>query len=206
MQLSFTIPLHYFSIHCGLYHFCYWRWQAWGFMSFQLFQCCSNLIKPDAICWSFFNSILYSVIPFILLIHQLFHVLLSWIFNPFLVCNHFIRYCFQTVWPRYILSIFYCLLCYSKISLGCLGLFKSLAHFFCFFPFSKEITLFSFCLLFLYSFHVSVNFSFFQFAYFFFLSLTASATSSFHHHVSLWLHGPFDHSHMTCAVLFPSVQ
>jgi len=55
--------------------------------------------------------------------------------------------------------------------------FKSLAHSFCFFPFAKEITLFAFCLLFLYSFHASVNF-FFQFPYFFFFSLTASATHS----------------------------
>ena len=29
---------------------------------------------------------------------------------------------------------------------------------------------------------------------------TASATSSFHHHVSLCLHGPFDNPHVACAV------
>jgi len=34
------------------------------------------------ICWSF-NTILYSMTAFILFIHQLFHVLLPWIFNPF---------------------------------------------------------------------------------------------------------------------------
>jgi len=34
----------------------------------------------------------------------------------------------------------------------------------------------------------------------FFFSLTASATSSFQHHVSLWLHGPSDNPHVTCAV------
>jgi len=43
---------------------------------------------------------------------------------------------------------------------------------------------------------------FFQFPYFFFFSLTTSATSSFHYHVSLCLHGPFDVQvqHVTCAV------
>jgi len=75
-----------------------------GFMSFHLFQCCSNFIDPDAICWSFFNSGRYCMIPFILFIHQLFHVLLSWIFSPFLVYDHFARYSFQTVWPHYTLS------------------------------------------------------------------------------------------------------
>ena len=58
----------------------------------------------------------------------------------------------------------------------------------------------AFCLLFLYSYHSSVKFSFFQFPYFIFFSLTASATSSFHHHVSLCLQGPFDNPHMICAV------
>jgi len=43
------------------------------------------------------------------------------------------------------------------------GSFKSLAHLFCFFPFAMEITLFAFCLLFLYPFHASVNFSFSNF-------------------------------------------
>jgi len=58
-------------------------------MSFHLFQCCSNFIDPDTICWSFFNSSRYSMIPLILFIHQLFHVFLPWIFNSFLVYNHF---------------------------------------------------------------------------------------------------------------------
>jgi len=82
-----------------------------------------------------------------------------------------------------------------------LGSFKSLAYSFCFFPFAKEITLFVFCLLFLYSFQASVDF-FFKFPYFSFFSLTALATSSFHfhHHVFLCLHGPFDNRHVTCAV------
>jgi len=65
-------------------------------------------------CWSFFNPSRYPMIPFILFIHQLFHVLLPWIFNPFLVNNHFTRYSFQTIWPCYILSFFYYLLCYLK--------------------------------------------------------------------------------------------
>jgi len=47
-------------------------------------QCCSNFIDPDAICWSFFNSSWYLMIPFIFFIHQFFHVLLPLIFNPFL--------------------------------------------------------------------------------------------------------------------------
>jgi len=88
----------------------------------------------------------------------------------------------------------------QKNSFWWLGLFKLLAHSFCFFPFAKEIILFAFCLLSLDSFHVTVNFSFFQFPYFFFFPLTASVTSSFHHHVSLWLQGPFDKTHVTCAV------
>jgi len=56
----------------------------------------------------------YSIIPFIVFIHQLFNVLLPWIFNPFLVYNYFTGYSFQTVWRRYILSFFCHLLCYSK--------------------------------------------------------------------------------------------
>jgi len=77
-----------------------------------------------------------------------------------------------------------------------LGSFKSHAHSFCFFPFAMEITLFAFWLLFLYSFHASVDFSFPSF----FFSLTASASSSFHHHVSLCLHGPFHNPHVSCPV------
>jgi len=45
-----------------------------------------------------------------------------------------------------------------KISFCWSGSFKSRAHSFCFFCFAKEITLFAFCLLFLYSFHACVNF------------------------------------------------
>jgi len=145
-----------------------------------------------------FNSSRYSMIPLILFIHQLFHVFLPWIFNPFLIYNHFNRYSFQTVWPCYILSFTICF-AIQKISFWWLGSFKSLANSFCFFPFAKEITHFAFCLLFLHSFHASVDFSFFQFPYFFFFTLTASATSSFHYHVSL-CHGPFDNPDVTCAV------
>ena len=39
-----------------------------------------------------------------------------------------------------------------------------------------------------------------QLPYFFFFSLTASEASSFHHHVSLCLHGPFDNPHVFCSV------
>ena len=38
-----------------------------------LFQCYRNFIDPDAVCWSLFNSSRYSMIPFILFIHQLFN-------------------------------------------------------------------------------------------------------------------------------------
>ena len=55
-------------------------------------------------------------------------------------------------------------------------------------------------LLFLYSILASFVLSFFHFQYFIFLFLTASATSSFHHHVSLCLGGPFVIPHMSCAV------
>ena len=65
---------------------------------------------------------------------------------------------------------------------------------------SAEITLFAFCLPFFYSFCASFLFSFFHFPYCIFFSLTASATSSFHHRVSLCLHGPFDIPHMSWAV------
>jgi len=117
-------------------------------------------------------------------IHQLFHVLLPWNVNPFLVYYHFSWYTFQRVGPRYILSFFYSLLCYSKYFILMVRSFKSLLHSFCFFPFAKEITLFAFCLLFLYSFHAFVDCSFFPVSVLFFYSLTASATSSFHQHVS----------------------
>jgi len=53
--------------------------------------------------------------------------------------------------------------------------------------------------LFLYSFRALLSFLFPFFKYFFFFSLSASATSSFHHHVSLCLHGPFDNPHVRCA-------
>jgi len=43
----------------------------------------------------FFNSRRYSMIPFILSIHQLLHVLLPRIFNRFLGYNQFARYSFQ---------------------------------------------------------------------------------------------------------------
>jgi len=48
--------------------------------------------------------------------------------------------------------------------------------------------------------HASFKFSLLHFLYFIFFSLTASATSSFHHHVSSCLQGPFDIPHMCCAV------
>jgi len=57
----------------------------------------------------------------------------------------------------------------SPQSYSCwLGLFKPLAHSFCFFRFAKEITLFVFWLLFLYSFQAS-DFSFFPISIFFLL-------------------------------------
>jgi len=87
-----------------------------------------------------------------------------------------------------------------KISFCWLGSFRSLAISLCFFPFANKITFFVFCLLFWYSSHASVDFSLLQFPYFFFFSLTASAISSFHHHVSLCLHAPFDNPHVTCTV------
>jgi len=95
------------------------------------------------------------MIPFIFFIHQLFHVLLPWIFNPFLAYYHITWYTFQTVSPRYILPFSICF-AIRKISFCWLGSFKSLAHSFCFFD--KEITLIAFCLLFLYSFHPSIDF------------------------------------------------
>jgi len=155
-------------------------------MSFHLFKCCSNFINPDAIYWSFVNSSRYSMIPFILFIHQLFHVFLPLIFSPFLVYNHFTWCSIQTVLP--VISCLSFTICFAiqKISVWWLGSFKSLARSFCFFPFAKEIILFAFCLLLLYSIHVSVNVFFF---------------SNFHTFSSFpLLHGPFDNPHVTCAV------
>jgi len=74
---------------------------------------------------SLINSSWY-MIPFILFIHQFFFVLLPQIFNPLLVYNHFTQYSHQIVWPCYIPSFFYHLLCYSKVSFWWLGSFKSL--------------------------------------------------------------------------------
>ena len=88
----------------------------------------------------------------------------------------------------------------KKISFWCSGSFRSLVHSFCFFSSAEEITLFALCLHFLYSIHASFEFSLFHFLYFIFFSLTASATSSFHHHVSLCLQGPFDIPHVLCCV------
>jgi len=51
-----------------------------------------------------------------------------------------------------------------------------------------------------YSIHASFEFSLFHFVYFIFFALTASATSSFHHHVSLCLQGPFHIHHICCGV------
>jgi len=59
------------------------------------------------------------------------------------------------------LSFTICLFIWKKNSFWWLGSFKLLAHSFHFFPFTKEITLFAFCLLFLYSFRAFVDFSFF---------------------------------------------
>jgi len=87
-----------------------------------------------------------------------------------------------------------------KLSFWCSGSFRSLVHSFCFFSFAEEITLFALYLHFLYSIHASFEFFLFHFPYFIFFSLTASATSSFRHHVSLCLQGPFDIPHMCCAV------
>ena len=134
----------------------------------------------------------------------LFHVLLPWMFNSFLIYNHFTWYSFQTVWPCYILSFFYHLLCHSKNFILLLRIIRSRAHFLCFFFFAEEITLFALCLHFLYSIHASFEFSPFHFLYVIFFSLTASATSSFHHHVSYVCKGVL--TFHICAVLFPSLS
>jgi len=63
----------------------------------------------------------------------------------------------------------YHLLCYSKNFTLIVGITEITYTFFCFFPFAKEITLFAFCLLFLYSFRVSVDFSSFPISILFLL-------------------------------------
>jgi len=130
-------------------------------MSFHLFN------AAYTICWSFFNCGLYSVIPFISsFIHfsmYSFHESLI----PFSSTITLLDAPFRQFDP--IISFLSFTICFPirKISFCWLGSFKSLAHSFCFFSFAKEITLFAFCLLFLYSFHASVDFSFVQFPYFF---------------------------------------
>jgi len=111
-------------------------------MSFYLFQCCRNFIDPDAICWFILNSSQYPMISFNFLNHQFFHVLLAWIFTPFLACTHFTPYSFQTVWPHYMLLSF--TICFLLEKFHFDASFKWLAHSFCSFPFAEEITLFAF--------------------------------------------------------------
>jgi len=62
----------------------------------QLYRCWCNLLVLLEL-----QPIIYD--PIILFIHQFFYVLLSLIFNPFIVHNCFTQYYFQTVWPHYIL-------------------------------------------------------------------------------------------------------
>ena len=53
------------------------------------FKCCSNFTDPDAMCWPFFNSCWYPMMPFILFIQQFYCELRPPVFNSFLVYNHF---------------------------------------------------------------------------------------------------------------------
>jgi len=166
-------------------------------MPFHLFQCRSNLIKPDAICWSCLTpaDILWSYsfssfISFSMYSYKSLIPFSSTITLPILLSNSL---------THYILSFFYHLHSIQKISFWRLRSFKSLAPSFRFFSFAEEMTR---CILSnsLHSFHACVDFSLFLFPYFIFYYRTASATSSFHHHVSLCLHGPFDNPYVMFAV------
>ena len=62
----------------------------------------------------------------------------------------------------------------------------------------EEITLFAFCLLFLYSFHTNIEFYLFQFPYL--SSFPLLLQQSPHSTMFPCLHGPLDNPHMTCAL------
>jgi len=137
-----------------------------GLLSFHLFQCHSNFINPDAsagtpadILWShsFSSFISFSMYSF----HEF------WI--PFSSTITLPNTPFRQSDPIISCCSFSNSFAIRKISFWWLGSFKSLAHYFCLFPFAKEITHFAFSILFLYSFHASVNFSFFPISILFLL-------------------------------------
>jgi len=109
----------------------------------------------------------------------------------------------STSWPgtlhfvlhTYIHPIIVCF-AIRKISFCWFGSFKSLAHSFCLFPFAKEITLFAFCLLFLYSLHAYVDFSFFPISILFLLFPYCFSNFLIPQPCSFCPNGPF----VTCAV------
>ena len=146
-------------------------------LSFHLFQCCSNFINPNTICWSFFNSCRYSVFPFIIFLISISMYSFHESVTPFSSTITLPDTPFRQFHP--VISCLSFTICFAirKISLCWTGSFNLLAHSFCFFPFAKEITLFEFSLLFLYSFHASVNFSFFPTFLFGYYSTTQITTN-----------------------------
>jgi len=124
-----------------------------------LMQSSAHSLTPAAILWSlsFSSSISFSIYSF----HEPLIFFSSTITLP------------ETPFSQFdpIISCLSFTICFAvrKISFWWLRSFKLLANSFCFFPFAKEITLFTFCLLFLYSHHASVDFSFFSDFYTFLL-------------------------------------
>ena len=84
-----------------------------------------------------------------------------------------------------------------KIAFWCSESFKSLEHSFCFFFCAEAITLFAFCLLFLYSFHASIEFSLFHFPYFISFPLLLHQLP---HSTNMFAYGIFDIPHMSFVV------
>ena len=81
-----------------------------------------------------------------------------------------------------VISCLYLTICFAiqKNSFWHSELFKSFAYSFCFFSFAEEITLFAFCLLFLYSILASFVFSFFHFPYIIFFTILSQKKSKLH--------------------------
>ena len=169
MQPSFTIPLHKSNIHSvplspWLVSFLLLALISLGpyVLSVSSFWMLQQLHRSWCICWSFFNSSRYSVIPFILFVS----------FSMYSFRESLIPLSSTVTLPNIpfrqfdpIISCCSFTICFAirKVSFWRLWSFKSLAHSFCFVCFA--LVGFMFHLLFLYSFHASVDLSFFHFPY-----------------------------------------
>jgi len=204
IKCNFVSQYHYMNPIYTDFLYPLWFVSFLGFMSFHLFQFCSNFIDPVAICWSFFNSSRYPMIPFILFIYQFsmysFHKSLV----PFSSTITLLNTPFRQFDP--VLSCLSFTICFAirKISFWCLGSFKSLINNYYYYYYtstSSSIVINNpVCILFT----LLVLIPYFCWDFFF---------SSFHtfssfplllqqhpHSTAVFpcLHGPFDNSHMSC--------